>query len=398
MAGFQEEEFSEIKDQSNKRRLPRLGRIRLGIKKISEKTGNEYPVETPYFVVDENVARVYGDKPIELDVLVPINNLKIIAPQKYIWFGKSKGARCMGNLSQAKRLNEQTKKWEPRECPCELLNKECNRQTHLFVILPKVSVGGIYQITSRSFHSMVDINSCLDYVETLVGRFAMVPLKMRRVPKETHGSGRKETHYPIMLLLDEPEKPEDKLAFLNSLRDSTRRVLEAQQRLALPAPIEENPAMDDAVVEVEEDEPERVADVGETSVALPPVDDPYKRIFNLPPVQSPTETPTESPTKIVSTNAETAFVGETNMTEAEVMADLEGAGMIKQPEPAQDDKVREAKLLNSYAKEIARMPDAKALNTWFSTNCLPMKKEFSEDGYWQLTKLVNDKLRSFKKK
>jgi hypothetical protein len=155
-----------------------------------------------------------------------------------------------------------------------------------------------------------------------------------------------------------------------------------------------------SVVEVEEDEPERVANVGETSVAPPPV-------------VSPTETPIESPTP-------------EGMTEAEVMADLEKRGMTVSPyqnlnvnlreqaemvdkpkpepnpevkhEPAQDDKVREAKLLNSYAKEIAKMPDAKALNTWFSTNCLPLKKEFSEDGYWQLTKLVNDKLRSFKKK
>ena len=115
------------------------------------------------------------------------------------------------------------------------------------------------------------------------------------------------------------------------------------------------------------------ADVGETSVAPPPPDD-------------------------ISTNAETIPPTETGMTEAEVMSDLEQAGMVNKPEPAEDDKVREAKLLNSYAKEIGRMPDAKALNTWFSTNCLPMKKEFSEDGYWQLTKLVNDKLRSFKKK
>jgi len=100
----------------------------------------------------------------------------------------------------------------------------------------------------------------------------------------------------------------------------------------------------------------------------------------------------------ISTNAETIPPTETGMTEAEVMADLEKAGMVNKLEPAEDDKIREAKLLNSYAKEIAKMPDWKTLNTWFSKNYPFLKKQFSEDAYKQLTELVNDKLRSFKKK
>jgi len=125
------------------------------------------------------------------------------------------------------------------------------------------------------------------------------------------------------------------------------------------------------VVEVPEDEPERATDVGKTSVVLPP----------------PEESPTESPT-------------EEGMTEADVMADLEKAGMVNKPEPppVEDDKVREAKLLNLYAKEIAKMPDTKALNAWFTKNRLSMQKEFSVDGYGHLVKLVNDKSRSWGKK
>jgi hypothetical protein len=128
-----------------------------------------------------------------------------------------------------------------------------------------------------------------------------------------------------------------------------------------------------AVVEVEEDDQDEVTDVGETSVAPPP--------------------PAE-----VSTNAETEPPTETGMTEAEVMADLEKAGMVNKPEPTPDPKIHEATLLNQYAKEISKFPDMKSLNEWFGKNCISLKKELSPDGYQQLIQLVNGKLKSFKKK
>ena len=47
-----------IKGISEIRRLPRLGKIRLGEKKTAE-SGKEYPVETSHFVVPGEVARIY---------------------------------------------------------------------------------------------------------------------------------------------------------------------------------------------------------------------------------------------------------------------------------------------------------------------------------------------------
>jgi len=370
MQGFKQR-FTRIKDLSDRRRLPLLGRIRLGVKMISKNTGKEYPKETSWFVVPPEVAQKYGDQPTELDIMFPINDPEVIFPQKLIWYGESKGAKCMGDGTNALRLNEETKSFEDRECPCEMLDHGCNKQAYLLFMLPEIAMGGVYMISLGSYHSIVDINSSLDYIQALVGRFAMVPIKLKREPRQTHGSGRRVTHYTLKLVL------EGDINFINSLRESTGRIL-AGPRYALPAPVVENPAMDTgAVVEVEEDEPERAADVGETPTVPPP------------PEESPTETPTESPTESPTPPG---------MTMEEVQVDLEERGMVKKPEPAQDDKTGEAKLLNAYAKEIAKMPDAKAVNTWFSTNCLPLKKEFSEDAYWQLTKLVNDKLRSFKKK
>ena len=62
MNGFKGQ-FTKIKGLSDKRRLPRLGKIRLGVKAISQKSGKEYPKETDYFVCPPEVQAVYGEKP-----------------------------------------------------------------------------------------------------------------------------------------------------------------------------------------------------------------------------------------------------------------------------------------------------------------------------------------------
>jgi hypothetical protein len=240
--------FSKIKDISDRRRLPRLGKIRLGVKMISKKTGKEYPKETDYFVCPEEVRKIYGDQPKELDVMLPLNEVEAIFPQRYIWYGQSKGVKCIGDGATASRAqDDQT--MMAIECPCDKLGKECQRRAHLMVILPRVSLGGIYQIDLGSYHSIVDINSALStdpenvgYIMALVGRIAMVPLKLRRIARETHGSGRKETHWTLQITF------EGSMEFLSQLRENTTKLLS----YTIAPPIEENPAMDEGAIVVEE--------------------------------------------------------------------------------------------------------------------------------------------------
>lgn len=283
MGEFKGGQFTRIKGVSDRRRLPRLGKIRLGVKAVSKKTGKEFPKEVDYFVCPEEVRKVYGDQPKELDVMVPVNDVDVIFPQAYVWYGSSRGAKCRGNGEQAIRVNEQTGEMENRECPCELLEqKKCQRRAHLLVLLPKVSLGGIYQIDLGSYHSIVDINSGLDYVEALVGRFAMIPLILRRTPRETHGSGQKETHYTLQLLANVD------VSILNQLRENTTKVLMGPQ-YALPAPEDLNPAMDQgAVIEMVEDE----ENGKETPASQPEVDPfvsseiiPYLKKWDMDPVK-----------------------------------------------------------------------------------------------------------------
>jgi hypothetical protein len=376
MEGFSSQ-FTHIKGISDRRRLPRLGKLRLGVKVVHQTSGKEYPKETPYFVVPPEVSKIYGDTPTSLDVMFPMNDVGACFPQMYCAFGKTKGMKCVGDGENAMRYNEEKKTMEPRDCPCEKLEKkECSLRAFLRVILPKVNMGGIYQVDMSSINSITDINSGIDYIRALmmealgVDRFALIPLTLERKPIETHHDGKKQTHYTLRLY------PNITIDQLNKLKGDNR--LLAPPTYALPAPVIENPAMDDeAVVEVEEDEPERVADVGETSVAPPPA--------------------------TVSATVETEPPSENGPTEAEVLADLKKAGMVdpapeEKPPDKIDRKKQEAQLLNDLAKEINKMLDQKTVNEWFGKNCLSWKKELSTDRYMELTKLVNDKLKSLKKK
>ena len=98
----------------------------------------------------------------------------------------------MGNGEKALRLNEQTKIMEETTCPCESLKSEDNpkgsvfQRAHLLCLIPKVSMGGTYQITLSSINSIIDINSGFDYVSAMIGRFALVPLKLKDAYQQKH--------------------------------------------------------------------------------------------------------------------------------------------------------------------------------------------------------------------
>ena len=200
------QKFTRISGLSSIRRLPRLGKIRLGIKKVSPKTGGEYPTETDYFVCPSEIIKAIGKEPKELNIMFPLNDPEALFPQAYKWYGSSAGLKCRGDGVTALRLNEKTKKMEEQECPCDLLDEgKCKQRASLVFMLPNIKIGGVYQIDLSSYHSIVDINSGLDYAMSLLGgRIAMVPFILRRVPRETHNEGKKQIHYTLTLELDIP--------------------------------------------------------------------------------------------------------------------------------------------------------------------------------------------------
>lgn len=234
-----------IKNLSNRRRIPRLGKIHLGIKKIA-RSGKEYPSETPFFVCPPEVEKVYGKEPVELDVMFPLESPEACFPQAYEHFGSGAGLKCTGDGERAAEKQEDGT-WKERACPCEKaqppegMKASCAQSAHLMVILPKISMGGVYQIDTHSYHSIVDVNSGIDYCIGVIGRMAWVPLKLKRVPRVTHGKGQKATHYTMAITFDANAD------FINTLRGDSTRILLGPGNPAtalLEAPAIVNPEQD----------------------------------------------------------------------------------------------------------------------------------------------------------
>jgi len=214
---------------------------------VQHKNGKFYPRETSHFVVPPEVAKIYGDKPTELDIMIPVEQDEVSFPQAYEYYGSGKGLICTGNGEVAYCAGENGE-IEEKDCPCELLDQgKCKQRGHLSVLLPKVSVGGVHQCDTSSFNSIIDINSSLDYVRSLVGRVAMVPLTLLREARETHFEGRKQTHYTLRMEF------KGNIDTINQLRKDTQNVLSGPQ-LKITAPAHENPVFDDDATVVLEGE------------------------------------------------------------------------------------------------------------------------------------------------
>lgn len=217
---------------SNVRRLPRLGKIRLGEKRKSEKSGKEYPAALDYMNVEDapGVKEVYGDKPTELDVMFPVEDQDVFFPQALKAY-RASGLFCKSDDGQtavrvrvgpgeggavqdkqgedfikAKGLDVAVGDMFELPCPhqsCPFYESDkCKPIGRLLFMLPKVPRFGVYEITTSSRNSMIGVNSYLDAIRAVAGRVSMVPLKLRLVPMETQADGKKKTIHVLELTFE----------------------------------------------------------------------------------------------------------------------------------------------------------------------------------------------------
>lgn len=226
-----------IKRISEIRRLPRLGKIRLGEKEISQKTGREYPKALDYFNCPPEVQAVYGPEPRELDVVLPVQGetlaetIEKIFPQWLKRYGSSKGLICKGDGETAVMMGEDGQMYEidcnPDECEA-YQKKHCRRVASLQFMLPKVPGFGVYQIDTTSFHSIVNLNSCMEMLWGICGRIAGIPLVLKLEPKEVTVDGSKKVVHVLSL----------------TSRLTLGELQKVAKRLALP-PVEVEPPSDE---------------------------------------------------------------------------------------------------------------------------------------------------------
>ncbi len=246
----QKRRFVSIIGLSDERRIPRLGRIRLGHVNHNTISSKSYPEEDAFFHVPAEVARAYNnEKPTELDILFPVNDRSIIFPQAYEYYGGGKRLLCSGNGREAMRWDPKQLSMQPTECPCNLLGDGCKQRAHLLVMLPKVNQTGVYQIDTSSLMSIININSFLHMLAPdddpdagLLGFFAMIPMKLRRVPRDIYPKGYHRKTYPLELALDVTEEQ------LQDLRARKNELLLPTRRWKVQDPEQVNPEHDTGAI------------------------------------------------------------------------------------------------------------------------------------------------------
>ena len=191
-----------IKGLSEKLRLPRRGKIRLGEKKLS-KSGKEYPSALDYFAVPKEVQEIYGDKPRKLDIMIPMEEREQWFPQAYKRYGSSAGLICRGNGEVGTEMAEEGMKeieCQGKDCP-HYQKGDCKQIGNLQVILPKVKGLGVYQIDTSSYNSIVNINSGVEMIRGMLGRISWIPLILEVQMQEAHpqvNGKRIKTIIPVM--------------------------------------------------------------------------------------------------------------------------------------------------------------------------------------------------------
>lgn len=201
-----------IKGLTEKVRLPRLGKIRLGIKVQGDK--NPYPKAVDYFVCPPEVQTLYGEQPKELQVMFPTEEPEQWASQFYRCYSNARGLICKGDGENAMALvdietgeiaGRDSKTTELREVNCnpvtckKLEAGACKPVMNLQFMLPDVPGLGIWQLDTSSINSIRNINSAVRMIKGVCGRISMIPLTLKVDPQEVQVEGKKKKIYVLQL-------------------------------------------------------------------------------------------------------------------------------------------------------------------------------------------------------
>lgn len=206
--------MSPITNVSEIVRIPRIGKIRLGIKVDPGENKSPYPKAVDHFVCPPEVESVFGEKPKELQIMFPVEDPDQFAQQWLRRYSMTQGLTCIGDGETCRRkvdtntgdfASHTTELWEWHDnCVCnhelcpEYINKRCRRVLNLQFLMPDVPGLGVWQIDTSSFYSIVNINSMIKLLKGIFGRCSMLPLTLALGEIEVSPLGIKKKKVYIM--------------------------------------------------------------------------------------------------------------------------------------------------------------------------------------------------------
>lgn len=242
--------MSPIDKLSDIRRMPRLGKVRLGEKVQPEVEGKQpYPRATDFFVVPGEIKDFVGEKPKKLNIIFPTEEADKFAQQWLRCYSFTQGLVCKGNGISATRkidvdtgdiAHSTTSEWvfkddwgcDPDTCE-QYRDKQCRRVMNLLFMMPDVPGLGCWQLDTTSFYSIVNVNSCLDLIRTICGRISFIPLTLSLEPLEVSPRGITKKTVHVLFLRSEVK-----------LADIQRLALVPPERITMPTVQEEEPPDD----------------------------------------------------------------------------------------------------------------------------------------------------------
>lgn len=211
---------------TDRRRLPRLGKIRLGEK--AKGARGEYPKKLDHFNFKDvpEVAEVYGDDCKELPIVLPADDVSVFFPTARKAY-RTSGLFCAcddGEIARRVRVPIEAngkgdhqgeafikaeglsvKPGEMFELPCPgescdyFERKMCKNLGRLLFILPEIPRFGVYEIATTSYNSIVNVMSMTEAIRSAVGTVAGIPLTLCLKPMKVQPKGKATTVYVLEL-------------------------------------------------------------------------------------------------------------------------------------------------------------------------------------------------------
>jgi hypothetical protein len=204
--------MSPIKGITDKVLLPRLGKIKLGIR-VGTHSGLDGATPTDYFVCPDELKKIFGEKPRELRIMFPTEDREQCASQYLRRYSDSLQLLCRGDGQKAitydsQRINESVPTssapylketiCDPSTCRYYQVG-DCRRIMNLQFLVPDCPGFGVYQLDTGSFYSIRNINSALTFIRSISPRLSMIPLSLQLVEKDIYLEGCSKTIFVLKL-------------------------------------------------------------------------------------------------------------------------------------------------------------------------------------------------------